>query len=101
MAGPVVEIAHTRTLVCTKMFFVEVVIRLLPFLCDWLRTMTSKIMKLTKLFKDSLAIKFITSWIPFNTALPVITTKTSTVLAALTHDTLGIHARARTKLIGW
>jgi hypothetical protein len=54
--------------------------------------MTSKIVKLSKLVKYGLAIEFITSWIPFNTALPVVTTQQCAVLAALTHDTFGSHA---------
>jgi len=73
----------------------------MPFLCNWLRTVTSKIVKFTKLFKDSLVIKFKSYWIPFNTALAAIAmaAKAYTMLPSLTHDISGSYSRARTKFV--
>jgi hypothetical protein len=91
MTRPFVEISDTCALECSKVFLVEVVISLVPLLCDGLRAMTSKIMKFAKLFKDGFMIDFEANWIPLNTALPVVTI-CITIHPSLAHDTLSGHA---------
>ena len=53
--------------------------------------MTSKIVKITKLLEDSLAIEFEPCRIPFNTALPVVAVG-APVLAPTKHDASSVHA---------
>ena len=59
------------------MAVVEIVVGLLPLLCDRLRGMTSKIMKPTKLPANGLVVELEPNRIPFNTALPVISVNVS------------------------
>jgi hypothetical protein len=61
--------------------------------------MASKVMQLTKLSKDSPSVQFVSSWVPFHTALPVVAAKAGTMLSSLTHDVSGSHSRAGTKLV--
>ena len=73
------------------MSVVEIVVGLLPLLCDRIRGMTSKIVQLAKLFKDSLAIEFEPHRIPRHTALPVVVVCTLVFQSHL-HDALFVHA---------
>ena len=73
------------------MLFVIVVVGFLPLLCNRLGTVTSKIVKITKLLEDGLAIEFEPCRIPFNTALPVVAVG-APVLAPTKHDASSSHA---------
>ena len=76
----------------------EVVVCITPLLLNWLRTVTSKIVKFTKLLKNSFTIEFEPCRIPFNTALPVVVVSVA-VLPSFTHDTPSVHTRTRAKLV--
>ncbi len=76
----------------------ESIVRMFPLLLNRFGTVTSKIMKLTKLLEDGLAIESEPRRIPLNTALPVVAVCT-TMHSAHLHDSSSVHARAGTESI--
>jgi hypothetical protein len=69
----------------------ESIVRMFPLLCNRLGTVTSKIVKITKLLEDGLAIEFEPYRIPFNSTLPVVAVG-ALVLAPLKHNASSAHA---------
>jgi hypothetical protein len=70
----------------------ESIVRMFPLQLNRLGTVTSKIMKSTKLLADSSFVKFVPYRIPVNSTLPVVVVCT-TMHSANLHNSSSVHGR--------